>query len=375
MAQNHAEHIFERAPQVNLVLGSAALESLPELIARLQSGRDSRCMNTELEAETFFRNREQPDGHADGNIHYPVFVSVMRGCDNRCTYCIVPYVRGREVYRPAEDIYSEVRALVEQGYVEVTLIGQTVNSYRFDGMDFADLLLEVERIPGLERVRFATSHPKDFTPRLIEAIAQGEKICEHVHLPAQSGSNRILRRMGRRYTVEQYVSICDGLREKVPGMSITTDLIAGFPGETEEDFQGTLDLMRRVGWEGGFLFKYSPRQGTPAARMTDTVPPDVAQERFERLLDLQLEVAGRANEKLVGSMVEILLEEVPHIDEAGCVQGECKGRTRSNRMVIADPGDLEAGVSSLRVGDQITVRINQARAYSLRGIIKDREAA
>jgi len=248
-----------------------------------------------------------------------------------------------------------------------------VNSYRSDSVDFAQLLRSVARIPGLDRVRFATSHPRSFSSELIDALAEEEKLCEHVHLPVQSGSDRILRRMARRYTAGEYRRLCAELRRRVEGVSITTDLIFGFPGETEEDFQQTLDLMREVRWEGGFLFKYSPRPQVAADRLPDPVPKEVVSRRFQQALDLQMQIAAEANRPLEGTTVEILLEEIPKRTDSGLLHGSYKGRTRANKMVVVHPED-DDGASRLRVGDLIAVRITEARAYTLYGQMAEKAA-
>jgi len=377
MAQNHAEGILRRAPHVDLVLGPGALHMLPQLIRR-QLAQGSPQMDLAFYEEDFLDSsiarQARPSARRDSvDPVYPVYVAVMRGCDYHCTYCVVPRVRGGEVCRPPERICDEVRTLVGAGYREVTLVGQTVNSYRSDSVDFAQLLRSVARIPGLDRVRFATSHPRSFSSELIDALAEEEKLCEHVHLPVQSGSDRILRRMARRYTAGEYRRLCAELRRRVEGVSITTDLIFGFPGETEEDFQQTLDLMREVRWEGGFLFKYSPRPQVAADRLPDPVPKEVVSRRFQQALDLQMQIAAEANRPLEGTTVEILLEEIPKRTDSGLLHGSYKGRTRANKMVVVHPED-DDGASRLRVGDLIAVRITEARAYTLYGQMAEKAA-
>jgi len=373
MAQNHGEKIFERAPQVDLVMGTGALASLPAMIDRVLRGQ-GRQIDVELPGRggpDSLPVEGRPHSATRAGLRYPVFVAVMRGCNHRCTYCVVPRVRGSETYRPAESVCREVRWLIETGYREVTLIGQAVTNYRVRSTDFAGLLRQVAALPGLERLRFATSHPKRVPPELIDAIAEEKVVCEHLHLPAQSGSDRILRRMARGYTAEQYLRLCERIRERIPGASITGDLIVGFPGETENDFQATLDLMEAARWDGGFLFKYSPREGTAATRLSEApVPPAVAQERFERALELQLRLANEANQALLGQTAEILLEEVPHPDDQGTLRGDYKGRTRTNKMVVIHPQPGEALIRH-PVGDLVQARIIEARAYSLTGTFAD----
>ena len=223
-------------------------------------------------------------------------VNIMFGCNNFCSYCIVPYVRGRERSRRPEEIIKEIQKLAADGVVEIMLLGQNVNSYgkNLDNpMTFAQLLEEVEKIDGIERIRFMTSHPKDLSDELIEVMARSEKICRHLHLPLQSGSSRILKVMNRRYTKEQYLELTEKIREAIPDISLTTDIIVGFPGETEEDFQETLDVVRRVRYDSAFTFLYSKRTGTPAAVMEDQVPEEAAKERFSRLLDEVQTIRGQ----------------------------------------------------------------------------------
>ncbi len=368
MAQNHGEGIFERVPYVDLVLGSGALASLPGFVGDLRRGC-TRRIDLDFHEDSFLyfglpRRNGASGSNGSGGFQYPVFVSIMRGCNYRCTYCIVPKVRGRELYRPPDQVIAEVRALVEQGYREVTLIGQTVNSYECEGLTLAGLLRETAKIDGLDRIRFTTSHPRNFGSGLIDAIAEEPKVCEHVHLPVQSGSDRVLKRMARRYTAREYRDICDELRRKVPGVAITTDLIVGFPGETEEDFRATMDLMREAEWEGSFIFKYSPRGGTAATRLPGAVPEPVVGERFQRLLELQLQMANDSSKRMRGGRYEILLEETPVSNGNGILKGSYRGRTRCGRMVVVTPGPGESGLR-FQVGDLVPVRIGEARAYTL----------
>lgn len=234
----------------------------------------------------------------------------MYGCDNFCTYCIVPYVRGREKSRPVEDIVDEIKRLTETGVVEVCLLGQNVNSYGkgLDGnVTFASLLREIEKIDGLQRIRFMTPHPKDLSDEVIEVMANSKKICRHIHLPAQSGSSNILKKMNRNYTREDYLALVDKIKTAMPDISITTDLIVGFPGETGEDFEDTLSLVKEVGYSSAFTFQYSKRTGTPAATFEDQVPEEVMTERFNRLLETVKESSG-CNDDLAGKTMDVLVE-------------------------------------------------------------------
>lgn len=263
-------------------------------------------------------------------------VNIMFGCNNFCSYCIVPYVRGRERSRKPEDILKEIRSLVADGVKEVMLLGQNVNSYGKNlehPISFAQLLTLVEQIEGLERIRFMTSHPKDLSDELIEVMKHSKKICRHLHLPLQSGSTRILKVMNRKYTKEQYLSLAKKLREEMPDLSLTTDIIVGFPGETEEDFQETLDVVRQVRYDSAFTFIYSKRTGTPAAAMADQVPEDIVKDRFNRLLALVQDISKEQSLKVQGQTLPVLVESVNEQDDR-LVTGRL-----SNNLLVHFPGD------------------------------------
>ncbi|MEK7400401.1 MAG: tRNA (N6-isopentenyl adenosine(37)-C2)-methylthiotransferase MiaB, partial [Candidatus Poribacteria bacterium] len=287
------------------------------------------------------------------------WITIMHGCNNFCSYCIVPYVRGRERSRSSESIIQEIRSLGESGYKEVTLLGQNVNSYGLDSdesMDFADLLALIDaNSPGIERIRFTTSHPKDVSQKLIDAMGDLPKVCNHFHLPAQAGSNNILEKMNRGYTREHYIDLTDRLKAKVPDISITTDLIVGFPGETEDDFQGTLDLVQRVEFDVAFCFRFSPRRGTPAAKMDDQLPEEVKMRRLYELLAIQDKISIAKNRAMTGQIHEILVEGRNPKDES-----QLSGRTRNNRIVFF-AGDVDL------IGQLVTVEIIDAGNWSLRG--------
>jgi tRNA-2-methylthio-N6-dimethylallyladenosine synthase len=271
------------------------------------------------------------------------WVSVSIGCDNRCTFCIVPLVRGPQLSRSLDDIVREVRSLAGAGVVEVTLLGQNVNTYGRDltvpgsspRPQFARLLRAVGEVEGIRRVRFTSPHPHDFTDEVIEAMAECPAACEHIHFPLQSGSDRVLRLMRRSYRAERYLAWLERIRTAIPGIAVTTDIIVGFPGETEEDFLQTLRVTRSASFDAAFTFQYSPRPGTPAAEFDDQVPKEVVQERFDRLVDLQEEISLRKNEALVGRTAEVL------IDGEGR-KGNLRGRTRTNKLVHL-PGELPPG--------------------------------
>jgi tRNA-2-methylthio-N6-dimethylallyladenosine synthase len=287
------------------------------------------------------------------------FVNIMYGCDNYCSYCIVPYVRGRERSRRPEDVKREIVSLVSSGISEITLLGQNVNSYGNDGstgMHFADLLRYVSDVPGLRRIRFMSSHPKDLNDDVIRAIAEIPNVCHHVHLPVQSGNNEILKRMNRRYTREHYLSIVQRLREAVPDIEFTTDIIVGFPGETEEAFNDTMSLVKEVGFAAAFTFAYSPRQGTVAARMEDQIPEPVKKQRLSALNTLQAEKTVENNEKYIGHVGEVLVEGCDCRGEATMLYGKYP-----NFKMVYFPGDPAL------LNRYVTVKVTKTNKNSLLG--------
>ncbi len=285
-------------------------------------------------------------------------VNIMFGCNNFCSYCIVPYVRGRERSREAKDILQEIEGLVKDGVSEIMLLGQNVNSYGknlSDPMTFAQLLQEVEKIEGLERIRFMTSHPKDLSDELIQVMAGSRKICRHLHLPLQSGSTGILKAMNRRYTKEQYVELAEKIKKAIPDIALTTDIIVGFPGETEEDFQETLDVVRTVRYDSAFTFIYSRRTGTPAAAMEDQVPEDVVKNRFDRLLKEVQDISREMAERFTGTQQTVLVEE-PNRQMDGYVTGRL-----SNNHVVHLPGDASL------IGKFVNIRLEECRGFYYMG--------
>lgn len=290
------------------------------------------------------------------------FINIMYGCNNFCTYCIVPYTRGRERSREVEDIVKEATDLANNGTKEITVLGQNVNSYGKTlekETDFADLLRELNKIDGIERIRFMTSHPKDLSNRLIDAMAECDKVCEHFHLPFQSGSDRILKIMNRKYTKEGYLNLVKKLQEKVPNVGLTTDIIVGFPGETEEDFKDTLDIVEKARYDSAFTFLYSIREGTPAAKMEDQVDEKVKQERFNRLVEKVNQISGQINQSYLNKVVEVLVEGPSKKDP-----NRLMGRTRQNKLVNF------SGDESL-IGKLVNVKIIEPRTFSLNGEIVD----
>jgi tRNA-2-methylthio-N6-dimethylallyladenosine synthase len=323
MAQRLGPALLERVPRVDLVVGPDAYRNLPELIGLAAAGQRA--------SDTGFRQWEHYEDVPPVRETGPTaFVTVQRGCDYRCTFCIVPHTRGPERSRRLDDVAREVAALAEAGTTEVTLLGQTVNSYHDGQHDFADLLRGVGRVDGIRRVRFTSPYPTEFTPRVIEAMATTPSVCEHVHLPVQSGSNAVLRRMLRRYTRERYLEVVAELRRAIPGITLSTDVIVGFPGETDAQFEETLTLVTDADLDDAYTFKYSVREGTPAVRLPDHVPDGVASARLARLIETVRANARRKNAARVGEMHEVLVERPARRG------GLMLGRTRANHLVLLE---------------------------------------
>jgi tRNA-2-methylthio-N6-dimethylallyladenosine synthase len=362
VASQEGASIVARAPYVDVVFGPQTLHRLPELIAaRRRTGR-SQVDVSFPEIEKF---DHLPPARVEGAT---AFVSIMEGCSKYCSYCVVPYTRGEEVSRPFDDVLAEVAGLAEQGVREVTLLGQNVNAYigkmgdTNERADFALLLEYVAEIPGIERIRYTTSHPKEFTSRLIEAYATNRKLVDHLHLPVQHGSDRILMAMKRGYTVLEYKSIIRKLRAIRPNISIATDFIVGFPGETEADFDKTMDLIHEIGYDNSFSFIYSPRPGTPAANLQDDTPHAVKLERLKLLQSTIDANMVRISEGMVGSVQRILVEGPSRKDPT-----ELHGRTENNRVVNFALPDLPQARRDQLVGQMLDVRIVHAYPHSLRG--------
>ena len=352
-----AEKIRQSYRHVDLVFGPQALWKFPEMVHTLLTQR-GRIFSVADEAGSIAEGI--PTVRQDG---IKAWVSIMYGCNNFCTYCIVPYVRGRERSRAPEDILDEVRGLVEQGYKDITLLGQNVNSYGKDlpePMDFSDLLSAVNDIPGDFLIRFMTSHPKDATHKLFETMARCEKVAPVLHLPFQAGNDRILKVMNRRYDKEKYLDLVDRIRTAIPDISLTTDIIVGFPGETEEDFQETLDVVAKCGYDTAFTFLYSKRSDTPAAAMENQVPQDVAKERFNRLLALVQQEGRRRSSRFEGSVQEVLVEEESK------EKGIFTGRTEYN-LLVHFPGN-----ESL-LGKYVRVHLDECRGFYYLGTLEENE--
>src|SRR5690348_2399293 len=321
MAQRLGPALLERVPQVDLVIGPDGYRGLPALIARARGGERA----AEVEFKAWEHYEDVPPVRARAAS---AFVTVQRGCDYRCTFCIVPMTRGPERSRKLADVVREVDRLAATGTTEVTLLGQTVNSYDDGAHDFADLLRAVGAVEGIRRLRFTSPYPTDFGERVVAAMAETPAVCEHVHLPVQSGSSRVLKRMLRRYDRDRYLDVVAALRRAMPGIALTTDIIVGFPGETEADFQETLSLVEAVAFDDAFTFRYSPREGTPATRLKDSVPDQDAGERLERLVAAVRGMARRKNVGLVGTTHEVLVE-------GWAKRGDLlQGRTRANKVAL-----------------------------------------
>ena len=351
MAQKEGDSLMRRAPHIDFVLGTGKVHELTRIIAEIRAEHSSIVDVVLSDSEIA---EDLPIARSG---KFSAWVPIMYGCNNYCTYCIVPYVRGRERSRAPEDVVAEVRRAVEEGYREVTLLGQNVNSYGKDHKkaDFADLLRMVDEVEGIRRVRFMTSHPKDIGDKLIEAIKGGQHICEHIHLPVQYGSSRILKAMNRGYTVERYRERVRRLREALPNASLTTDLIVGFPGETEEDFVEMLNFLREMRYDSAYTFLYSKRSGTPAAAMIDQVPDAVKHVRLHRLMQEQNTISREINEALMGAELEVMVEGASKNDAA-----VWSGRTRTNKIVLFPHG-------AERAGDFVQVRVTQPQTWVLKG--------
>ena len=348
IAQQMGQDLIKRAPVVDFVVGPQNLYSISSL---LKNGNGAVATDPNPDAALMELPAERKDDAGRA------WVNIMYGCNNFCTYCIVPFTRGREVSRPTRSIVEEVRALAGSGYHEVTLLGQNVNSYK-DETDFPGLLEQLNGIQGIKRIRFVTSHPKDLSERLVDAMAGLPSICESIHLPLQSGSDRVLKLMNRKYTFDQYFEKVQMLRERVPGVTITSDIIAGFPGETEEDHGRTIEAIRRVGYDGLFAFAYSPRPGTKASEMDGQLPDEIRLARLNELLKLQDSITLNNNDNYISRTVEVLIEGTSETDSS-----RLSCRTRGNKIVL-----IEGDPKVLR-GTYQNVLIEKANLHSLSGRI------
>ena len=354
MAQKNQADMFKRAPHIDIVLGTHNIQHINEMVKEVQRTK-KRQVNVEMD------NTVLPELAAKPNGTFFAWVPIMNGCNKFCTYCIVPHVRGREISRSVEAIVKEVRELGEKGFKEITLLGQNVNSYGLDfkdGTDFGTLVDALDGIPGIERIRYMTSHPQDMTKAMVDALGRSSNIVTQLHLPVQSGSDNILQRMNRHYSVEQYKDLLQYCREKIDGVTITTDIIVGFPGETEEDFQQTLQLLKDVRYDMAFTFIYSKRSGTPAAEFEEQVPEEVKRVRLQALMDVQNEISLELNQAMEGKVYDIIVEGPSRTDE-----NMWFGRTSGNKMVLFPKQD------GLNVGDIVDVRIDKGQTWVLYGTV------
>ena len=354
VAQQEGEKIFERAPHVSMVAGSASYRKLPEMLVQLEGGnRRVTGLDDRQTEETF-----ETEFTARSNQHRG-YITIIEGCDKFCAYCVVPYTRGKERSRTSESVLAEAKRMADAGFTDIQLLGQNVNSYKDPAgkKSFAELLVAVGEVPGIRRVRFTTSHPRDFTKDIVEAIDSVHTLCDHVHLPVQSGSSKVLKAMLREYTREMYLEKIAWIKAAKRDISMTTDMIVGFPGETDEDFEQTIDLCREVGYDGIFSFKYSPRPNTPAIGMEDSIPEQVKAVRLAILMERQRQIQSISYQRHVGHDVQVMVEG---FNEA---RGQVIGRSSQNKTV----NFLAASPIRPAVGSYANVRITKATPNSLVG--------
>jgi len=360
MATNLRQDLLEdRSLKIDFIAGPDSYKRLPQLIREASDEGQKSYDITLSEFETYSdiypsaEDRVNPSTSSRVNA----WIAVMRGCNNFCTFCVVPYTRGRERSRSPENVVEEVRRLAAEGYKQVTLLGQNVNSYRYDDYDFAYLMDEVSKVEGIERIRFSSPHPKDFPDRFLDLMAVNPKICKQVHLPLQAGNNRILDMMNRTYTKEEFLALVDHVRAKVPNVSLSTDIIVGFPTETEDEFKDTLDVVSKVKFDAVFNFKYSERQGTIATKKyPDDIPEAVKTERIMRLIEIQKEITYKNNQAHIGKVETVLLEPYPDSKNKEIMPG----RTDGGLLVLLPQGPYKGG-------DLVNVRITAATPHALKG--------
>jgi tRNA-2-methylthio-N6-dimethylallyladenosine synthase len=355
MAQNLRQELAEHAPIVDIVAGPDSYKRLPVLIDSVLGTGEKGLDFSLSEYETYsdIAPQRMPGVNA--------WIAIMRGCDNFCTFCVVPYTRGRERSREPQNIVAETHRIAAEGFKQVTLLGQNVNSYRYEEADFADLMQMVAEVSGIRRVRFTSPHPKDFPRKLLHVMAANPKLCKHIHLPLQAGSDSVLERMNRTYTKQEFLNLVDEIRELIPEVSLTTDIICGFCGETEDDFEQTLEIIRRVEFDSAFMFKYSQRKHTIAERkFQDDVPDEKKTQRLMRLIDLQREISRKHNAAEIGKVYEVLVEEPSKKNP-----NEWLGRTDQNKGVVFFDESAKPGVF-------VRVRINAAGTNTLRGTVERR---
>ncbi|MFW6001117.1 MAG: tRNA (N6-isopentenyl adenosine(37)-C2)-methylthiotransferase MiaB [Halanaerobium sp.] len=348
------DEIYKKYRHVDLIFGTHNIHHLPELIKKIENNRE-RVVEVWDKEEGLI-----PDLPSQRESDYSAWISIIQGCDNFCTYCIVPYVRGRERSRPLNSIIKEAERLAEDGVKEITLLGQNVNSYGNDleeNIDFPLLLEELNKVDKLKRIRFMTSHPRDFSESLLEKIKTLDKVADHIHLPVQSGSTKVLKEMNRGYSREYYIETVEKIQQEIPDAAVSTDFIVGFPGESEEDFEKTLDLVKKLRFDMAYTFIYSPRSGTPASRREDQVPDKIKKERLNRLMELQNRISYEKNQNLVGTSQKILVTGPSSSDE-----NVYQGRTETNKLCFIDKRpDL--------IGEIVEVKIDSAKSWTLNGTL------
>ena len=357
MAQSLKHDILENKPYVDIVLGPDSYRKLPELLNRHKINKQS-LVDTKLS-----RYEVYDDLFPSRKKGINAWITIMRGCDKFCTFCIVPFTRGRERSRSIDGIVNEIKNAVKDGFTEVTLLGQNVNSYNFDGQKFHVLLENVARVPGLKRLRYTSPHPQDITIELLDIMARYDNICNSIHLPLQSGSDRILKRMNRTYTSDHFINIVRKIREILPDAGISTDIIVGFPGESEKDFSATINVMEKINFDSAFTFKYSPRNGTKASGYEDQINEDIKQKRLEQIISLQKSHTILRNQSYLGKIENVLIEK-----QSKRNIGKWAGRTDSNKWVIFDKDHAS-------IKDIVPVLIMEARGITLHGKIINKAKA
>lgn len=354
MAQKEGDSILKKLPHADLVVGTRDLFKIDSLVKEVRETGQPIVSTHDVDKSVFLSDQPVKRNHGQ-----KAFTTIMYGCNNFCSFCIVPKTRGREVSRPPEEIVRELEQLVGQGYQEVMLLGQNVNSYRFNGYDFSDLLRTISKIDGLQRIRYMTSHPKDCSDKLIDTVAESTKICTNFHLPVQAGSNRILRKMKRFYTRDEYLDLLGKVRARVPNATFSTDVIVGFPGETYEDFEQTYDLLEQSRWDSAYIFMYSPREGTKSAQWEDSIPPELKKHRVQQCIARQEIISAEINAGYVGQTHQVLVESVSKKRDH-----ELMGRTMGDKCVIF-PGDKDL------VGKHVAIKIADSHAHSLFGTVSN----
>lgn len=347
--------LYKKYPQVDIIFGTHNLHQFPTLITQIKQGNDRIIEVWDEDAGLI------PDLPSRRKNDYQAYLTIIQGCDNYCSYCIVPHVRGSERSRPLEAVVAEAQKLAADGVIDITLLGQNVNSYGLDleaDYDFPDLLERLAQIEGLKRIKYMTSHPKDLSPRLVEVCAAHDNISNHFHLPVQSGSDKILKAMNRKYDRTRYLNIIETIRKKIPEAAISTDIIVGFPGETEQDFQDTLDLVKEVRFDMAFTFAYSAREGTPAARLEEQIDQEIKSRRLQKLMDLQNQISYEVNQKMIGKTVSILVEGESKKDPE-----HYSARSHDNKLVIIP------AVEDALIGKIIQAEITEAGSWTLYGTI------